>query len=128
MKPRSKRISSISPSKRSSRAAYNREAKRLVWVARATGMGCPVIWHLHRFLVMPECIHHARGKDCEALRHDKRGWFLMTVEGNLWVHRNMAAARKQGWLCADGKWGTPFKPDDPPMPGSVADLQAKGLL
>ena len=121
MKPR-KRIASISPSKRASVAAYNLEARRVVLIAQQAGIECPVCVG---FLVT--CIHHARGKGCESLRHDKRGWFLMTVVGNGWVHKNHAKARKLGILCPVGKWGTPFKPDEPPMPGSVAEMEKKSL-
>ena len=33
----------------------------------------------------------------------------------------MQHARRRNWLCEIGKFGTPFKPDEPPMPGSVAE-------
>jgi len=121
-------IAAISPSKRASRDAYNREARTLVAVAQSMHYCCPVMNWFDGVVVPVECIHHLRGKNCEALRHDKRGWFLVSLRGHELITSNRALARKHDWLCPLGKWGTPFKPDEPPMPGSVADLEAQGIL
>ena len=128
MKPRQKRIASISPSKRASRAAYAREAKAVVGMARAAFLQCPVCDEMLYEYRPVDCVHHLRGKGSEALRHDKRGWLLVSLAGHAWIDRNRVMARVRGWLCPAGKWGTPFKPDEPAMPGSVADLEAKGIL
>jgi len=119
MKPR-KRIASISEEKRASVAAYNREARRVVVLAREHGLICPVSLKVFRVEVHVEEIHHLRGKGCEALRHDKRGWMLINRLGHFWAGNNRKKARELGFLCPLGKWGTPFKPGEPPMPGSVA--------
>jgi hypothetical protein len=126
MKPRS--IASISPSKRASRSEYNRESVSVVQLARILGRVCPITLAVYEKQVLVECVHHLRGKNCEALRHDKRGWMLTSVAGNGWVHRNPSEAIKRGFLCPRGKWGTPFKPGEAPMPGSVADLESKEIL
>jgi hypothetical protein len=119
MKPR-KLIAFISPSKRASRATYNQEARRVVAEAQALNVRCPVMnWC---GVILPiTCVHHMRGKNCEALRHDKRGWLLVSLTGHAWIDTNREEARRRGFLCPLGKWGTPFKPDEPPMPGSVAE-------
>lgn len=127
MKPR-KRIASISFAKRASVAAYNREARSVVEMARSKSLICPVMNWLTGATLLVECVHHCRGKNNEALRHDKRGWLLTTVMGNGWIHKHPSQAREQGFLCPKGKWGTPFKPNEPPMPGSVAELESKNFL
>lgn len=121
-------IASISPNKRASRDAYNREARRVVKSAQMQDWWCPIADRAWGEFHEVECIHHARGKNSEALRHDKRGWFLASLTGHRWIDRNRKKARELGFLCPLGKWGTPFKPDEPPMPGSVADLVARGIL
>lgn len=125
---KAKRIASISPRRRASRDAYNRSARDIVRLGRAMGHYCPVVWALAGVTVLVECIHHMRGKGCEALRHDRRGWLMVSMTGHSMIDFHRAEARKRGWLCPLGKWNTPFKPDESPMPGSVADLCEKGLL
>ena len=124
---KAKRIASVSPRHRSSRAAYNKEAKRVTLEAKAAGMTCPIAWWAYGKGVTVECVHHLRGKHCEELRHDKRGWMLVSMLGHDWVDQNRAKARVLGFLADLGKWNTKFKPYEPPMTGSVADLVAKGL-
>jgi hypothetical protein len=121
-------IAAISPSKRASRAAYNREARRVVEVARSARAWCPVALLLWGELRLVEEVHHARGKGSEPLRHDKRGWFLVCRMSHTWIENHKAKARELGWVCPVGKFGTPFKPGEPPMPGSVAEMEAKGKL
>ena len=76
---------------------------------------------------MVEEVHHLRGKASEPLRHDRRDWLLVSREGHGWIDRNRAKARELGFLCPVGKFGTPFKPDEPPMLGSVAEMENKAL-
>ena len=129
MKPsKPKWIAAISPSKRASVAAYNQDARLIVACARSLGWLCPVAFAVWDGARPVECCHHLRGKSCESLRHDRRGWLLVSLAGHAWIHRNPEKARKLGFLGPLGKWGTPFKPDEPPMPGSVAEMEAKGLL
>ena len=126
MKPH-KPIASISPGKRASVAAYNRKARLIVETAQANQCYCPVMLWRWGVLRLVEEVHHLRGKGSEPLRHDRRGWLLVSREGHGWIDRNRAKARERGLLCPVGKWGTPFKPDEPPMPGSVAEMEEKSL-
>lgn len=126
-KTKIKRIPSISPRRRASRDAYGREARKVIIMARTRGHYCPIA-ALWKEIVLVECVHHLRGKHCEELRHDKRGWLLVSLWGHRWIDQNRDEARRRGWLAPLGKWNVKFKPGEPPMPGSVADLQEKGLL
>lgn len=123
MKPRkAKRIASVASWRRPSLNAYNREARRVVMEARARGWVCPVMKEILGENLFVECVHHMRGKHCEALRHDKRGWLLVTLWGHRWIDQNRAEAMRRGWLGPRGKWNVLFAPDEKPHPGSVADL------
>ena len=128
MKRKPKWIAAISPSKRASVEAYNREARRVVMDAQERGVECPVALAIWGEIWIVTEIHHARGKLCEALRHDKRGWFLVCRKAHSWIDRNRQKAQSKGWLCPLGKWGSPFRSNEPPMPGSVAEMEAKNLL
>lgn len=127
MKPHKpyKRIPSISPRRRASVQAYNREARRVVEEARGIFLCCVVSFILWRKFRLVEEVHHMRGKGCEALRHDKRGWLLVSRKGHQWIDQHRAEARKLGWL---GPWNTPFKDDELPMPGSVVDPYQRKIL
>lgn len=127
MKPR-KRIAAISESKRASVAAYNQDARLIVACARSLGWMCPIALELWGEEILVECVHHLRGKNCEALRHDRRGWLLVCRKSHSWIDRNRNMAREYGFLCWLGKWGVPFKPGEAAHPGSVADMEAKNLL
>lgn len=127
MKPR-KRIAPISARNRASRAAYRRDVRRVIEKARWLGLVCPVCFWIKRKRVFVEENHHIRGKHCEALRHDKRGWLLVSREGHDWIERNRAKAQAWGWLAPLGKWNVCFTPDEPPCCGSVAALIAVGVL
>ena len=126
--PKPKWIAATSPSKRASRAAYHREARRVVDVARSKRVWCPVALLLWGEIRLVEEVHHGCGRGCDALLHDQRGWFLVCRASHVWIENHKAEAREHGWVCPVGKFGTPFKPDEPPMPGSVAELQAKGEI
>jgi hypothetical protein len=128
MKPRPKWIAAISPGKRASRDAYNREAREVIEAARNIPLYCPVALAVWSETIVVECVHHLRGKNCEPLRHDKRGWLLVSMRGHSWIHHNPNKALAAGWRCPNGKWGTPFKDGEAPMPGSVAELEAKNPL
>lgn len=128
MKTKPRWIAAISPSKRSSHNAYNREAWTLVTVANSMHLYCPVMYWLTGVFLPVECVHHLRGKNCEALRHDKRGWLMVSLSGHGRIGLYPSEAREHGWLCPQGKWGSPFGLFELPMPGSVADLAARGIL
>lgn len=57
-------------------------------------------------------VHHTRGR-AGSLLLDTRFWVAVSQDGHDWIHNNMAAARKLGFICQHGHWNTPVPLDQP---------------
>ena len=48
-------------------------------------------------------VHHKHGKLKKLLMY-KRFWLPVSRIGHDFIHRNIAEARKRGWICRKGLW------------------------
>lgn len=104
-KQREKRISSANE-----KTAYRREAVEFVRQANERKESCPVILKLQQIAEPVECVHHIRGRGRGGrgpLLRDQRYWMAVSRRGHDWIHRNIEAARAEGWICEKGLWNTP---------------------
>jgi hypothetical protein len=89
----SKRIASISPNKRASHDAYNRDARAFL-----AGKQCAV----YPTLKAVE-IHHTAGR-LGPLLNDQSKWIAVSRQAHNWIHLNIAEARSFGWIAPVGAW------------------------
>jgi hypothetical protein len=87
-----KRIASISPGKRASRAAYNREAKRFLAGKRCLRCAKPAT-----------DVHHSAGRAGGLLLNSKL-WIPLCRDCHNWVHLHPKAACEAGFNCPKGCW------------------------
>ena len=117
-KPRAqrRRIAPISERNRSEKALYRKEAREFVAEAIKRGETCLVVNTIsslrygmkygHRISNKLNEVHHTRGRAGTLLR-EKKYWMPVSKQGHQWIHENMDAARKLGWLCPKGEWNRP---------------------
>lgn len=112
------RIRPVSKRKAKEKTLYREEARQFVAAAVRAGGRCPVVATVpelrngvkygHPISDRLNEVHHTRGRAGSLLR-DQRFWMAVSKQGHRWIHENVEAAQRLGFVCQPGEWNNPPK-------------------